>query len=124
VRKKLILLIVVLGSSLVADAALQKAPPTALSDPGYSDITMGPRRDGLDDSSFRVKQEAQRLKTVNVERQRTMAREATELLHMAGDLQLKAQKSESEVSREEMVRQVEAIERLAHNVKERMKGSR
>lgn len=64
------------------------------------------------------------MKTANAERQRMMARDATELLHVAAELQLKAQKSEPEAARDEMVRQVEMIEKLAHNVKERMKGSR
>jgi type VI protein secretion system component VasF len=118
------MLLTVLGGSLGTGSAMQKTSSTQTMSSPLDDLSVTPRHDGLDDSPFRRKQEATRLKTFNEERQRTMTREATELLHLAGELQMKAQKSESEVSREEMVRQVETIEKLAHNVKERMKGAR
>jgi len=80
-------------------------------------------RDRMDES-LHAQLVVARRKAANVERQRLMANEAALLLQMAAALQLKLEKDEASSSREEMVQQVEAIERLAHNVKERMKGSR
>lgn len=123
-KARVAVLMMVLGSSLGTGAAMQHSTSTQTSSSPLDDLSLGPRRDGSDDSPFHGKQEATRLKTLNEERHRTMTREATELLHLAGELQLRAQKSDSEISREEMLRQVETIEKLAHNVKERMKGAR
>lgn len=119
-----VVLMVVLGGAVGTGSAMQKASSTQTLSSPLDDLSLGPRHDGLDDSVFRNKVEGTRRKTLNAERQKTMTREATELLYLAGELQMKAQKSEAEVSREEMLRQVETIEKLAHKVKERMKGGR
>lgn len=101
--------------------ALQKATPSPASDGLWNDVTVN--RGNAYDAGLQRKVEELRLHHANAERQKTMSKEAALLLQMATELQLKVSKSE-QVTSEEALRQVETIEKLAHNVKERMKGSR
>lgn len=80
--------------------------------------------DDMGDSSVRRNMEALRANAANTERQRALTRESAQLLQMAAELQLKIAGNGPGISPEEMMRQVDAIEKLARTVKDRMKGAR
>jgi TolA-binding protein len=107
---KAIALTMILGTGAAAQSSY---PPFA-----------GPIRHGPEEDSIHQKMELNRQNAVNVERHTRMKREADELLVAANELQREIQKSNSDASQTEMLRQLETIERLAHNVKEHMKGAR
>ena len=98
--------------------------------PSASESGNGGDRNGLptpDDNSNPVVSrniEALRSNIANAERQRQLTREANQLLQLAAELQLKLSRNKPEVSHEEAMRQIDAIEKLARNVKDRMKGGR
>jgi hypothetical protein len=123
VKLKGIVVAMILGSCMGTGAAMQKpASQSSAPDPfGLPSDTMQ-SDDQFGDAHRRM--EMLRVKSANAERQKQLTREATELLNVAGELHFKAQKSDGSVTQAEMLRQAETIERLAHNVKERMKGSR
>ncbi len=68
--------------------------------------------------------EEKRSKAVNSERQRLMVKDANQLVQAAADLQASVTKGIEGAGREEQAKRAEAIEKLAKDVKERMKGSR
>jgi len=76
------------------------------------------------DVSVRGNMDALRASMANSERQKIITREAAQLLQMAAELQLKIAGNAPGMTQEEMVRQVDMIEKLARNVKDRMKGAR
>jgi hypothetical protein len=75
------------------------------------------------DVSVRGNMDALRASMANSERQRIITREAAQLLQMAAELQMKIAQNQTGMSQEEMLRQLDAIEKLARNVKDRMKGA-
>jgi hypothetical protein len=87
----------------------------------------GPGSLGIDDtgdSTVRRNMDAIRSNIANVERQRILTHETDQLLQMAADLHLKIASNSSSMSQAEMLHQIDTIEKLARNVKERMKGAR
>jgi hypothetical protein len=112
---KVTALAILLGACAGTGTAMQNNMPAPFGGP-----TTG-RRGQPDD--FRHLMEAQRLRMANTERQKQMTREAAQLLDVASDLQHEAQSSGSNATEQEMLRQIDTIEKLAHNVKERMKGA-
>ena len=117
---KAIVLIVVMGSCMGTGAAMQSPssqPPFGAQDP--FGLPADSARHG--DGDIHHALEAQRVRSASVERQRQMTREANELLNLAGELQFKAQRNDDAATQAEMLHQLETIEKLAHNVKERMR---
>ena len=74
----------------------------------------GSRREGMDET---------RLKMASTERQRMMSREADQILQNAAELQA-SMSGGADLSREDLFKRADAIEKMARNVKERMKGTR
>ena len=115
-RSTAIVLAVLLASCPAHSFAFQSVPQ--LTDSPLSHH-LGP-----DDPLGDHKLEAQRARSANVERQKSMIRAADHLLELAAELQYNAQRSDVTPSQDEMLRQLATIEKLAHDVKEKMKGSR
>ncbi len=78
----------------------------------------------LGDPASRREMEEKRGNLLNTERQRAMVREAGQLVQLTAELQVTLARDPQGAAREEAVHRVETIERLARNVKERMKGGR
>jgi hypothetical protein len=121
-KLKGVALAMLLGSGIGTGAAMQQSPLPQPKDPFY--IPDGAPTEQHDEAEGHRRMEMMREKNANLERQRQMRREAAELLNLAGELQFKAQKFDGSINQAEMLHQAETIEKLAHNVKERMKGSR
>jgi hypothetical protein len=76
------------------------------------------------DVSVRGNLDAMRASLASKERQRAMTRDAAMLLQMTADLQTKIAQNQNDMSLAEMTRQLDAIEKLARSVKDKMKGAR
>lgn len=120
------------GALLLADlrggSALQRSgtpPPVQVPTPDYSATksgnTLGINPD-LGDPTSRHEMEERRGKMLNVERQKAMVREANQLVQLTAELQVTLARDPQGAAREEALRHVETIEKLARNVRERMKG--
>lgn len=121
----------VLLSCHTAGRALQRngsMPPVQSSGPDYSAGRPNTNSVGgvpdLGDPATRREMEVRRGNMLNLERQRTMVREAGQLVQLAAELQLNLAHEPQGAAREEAVHRAETIEKLARNVKERMKGGR
>ena len=99
---------------------------TGSSLPSASDASSrngGPSSDYGLESVGRQAMEEKRAKMVMSERQKMMMKEADQILQSAAELQASVSGS-ADPSREDTFRKAESIEKLARNVKDRMKGSR
>jgi hypothetical protein len=75
------------------------------------------------DEGTRAEMEARRGRAINSERQKAMIKDAHMLLLATAELQAMEQEPKGP-PKEDALRRIDQIEHLAHNVKERMKGSR
>jgi hypothetical protein len=123
-----VLLLVVADAT--AGVAFQRNPTPTNPSPNYS-TTMGtnnsnslPRSSSLDDPTALREMEEKRGKALNTERQRMIIRDANQVVQAAADLQVSVNKGIEGAAREEQAKRAEAIEKLARDLKERMKGSR
>ena len=69
-----------------------------------------------------VKMEDEQAKMRNTERQKKLVEDTAKLLVLANELQAAVDKSDKNTLSLEVVRKADEIEKLAHSVKERMKG--
>jgi hypothetical protein len=69
-----------------------------------------------------VKMEDEQAKLRNAERQKKLVEETTRLLALANELKAAVDKSDKNTLSLDVVRKADEIEKLAHSVKERMKG--
>ncbi len=112
-------------------AALQRngtMPPVQAPTPDYSAGKPSPNSLGgmpdLGDPTTRHEMEQRRGNMLNIERQRAMVREAGQLVQLAAELQASLAGDPQGAAREEALHRIDTIEKLARNVKERMKGGR
>ena len=97
--------------------------PSSIENTNNSNSSLS-RMSGLDDQSALRQMEEKRGKALNTERQRMIQKEASQLVQAAADLQASVSKGIDGAGREEQARRAEAIEKVARDVKERMKGGR
>jgi len=71
----------------------------------------------------RMRMEKEMAKKANEKRQADLARDSEQLLKLATELQTYVNKSNQHVLSLEVVKKAEEIEKLAHSVKEKMKGN-
>jgi hypothetical protein len=69
-----------------------------------------------------VKMEDEQAKMRNTERQKKLVEDTAKLLVLANELKAAVDKSDKNTLSLEVVRKADEIEKLAHSVKERMKG--
>jgi len=67
--------------------------------------------------------EAQQARMRNSDRQRQLVDDTQRLLSLANELKTEVDKSDKNTLSLEVIRKADEIEKLAHNVKEKMKGS-
>ncbi len=98
------------GSSMGAQDASQIAPPSSSVPSVVPDIAIPPQM------------ESDQAKMRNVERQKQLVEETQKLLSLANELKADVDKSNKDMLSLEVVRKADEIEKLAHNVKEKMKN--
>jgi len=69
-----------------------------------------------------AKMEEQQAKTRNVERQRKIVEDTAKLLSLATELKGDVDKSDKNTLSLDVIKKADEIEKLAHSVKEKMKG--
>ncbi|MGO9339458.1 MAG: hypothetical protein ACLPY1_18320 [Terracidiphilus sp.] len=78
--------------------------------------------DANDQMKMREQQsEKQNVEAANVERKRQIAEDSTKLLKLAADLKAEVDKTSKDTLSLNVIRKADEIERLAHDVKEKMK---
>lgn len=86
---------------------------------GRSDPQLGQRRD--DNAETMARMQRERVKQANKERQAKLKSDTDKLLALATELKAYVDKSNENVLSVDVVRKAEEIEKLAHNVKQKMK---
>ena len=122
-------LIVSMACSLLFACAMPTAsaqssvtsPPLQGVGPGQQP---GPRDQapGAEDE-LRIKMEKDMAKKANQERQAQLKRDTEQLLKLATDLKEEVDKSNENLLSLEVIKKAEEIERLAHSIKDKMKGN-
>jgi hypothetical protein len=69
-----------------------------------------------------VSMEEEQAKMRNIERQKRLVEDTAKLLELANELKAEVDKSDKNTLSLDVVRKADEIEKLAHSVKERMKG--
>jgi hypothetical protein len=121
-------LAVVAGSLSVAAAIalVAGAPAPGQQQTGPNKPYLTPGANGLPDANNQVKlgdQQAkeQSLGAANAERKKQLCDESAELLTLAMDLKAEVDKTNKDMLSLNVIRKADEIEKLAHNVKEKMK---
>jgi nitric oxide reductase activation protein len=74
-----------------------------------------------DERTTRMEEEQAKLR--NIDRQKKLVEDTAKLLELANQLKVSVDKSNKDTLSLDVVRKADEIEKLAHNVKERMKGN-
>jgi hypothetical protein len=92
--------------------------------PGQSSIPPPPGRRSTapDGDSFPPRMEEQQTQARNNERQKRLVADTAKLLQLATDLKEQVDKTNKDTLSVDVIKKAEEIEKLAHSVKERMKG--
>ena len=96
---------------------VQAGPPTASP---FPDASVRGGRDERDPSYERMQEQA--TKGRNAERQKRLIADTDKLLSLATELKQDVDKTDKNTLSVDVIKKAEEIERLAHSVKERMKG--
>ena len=103
-----------LGTSLGSGVQLQTQSPQ----PGARHPIAG----ADDDNVFQQQQQKEMAKQANLQRQQEIKKDAEKLLELATELKQSVDKSNENTLSLDVVKKAEQIEKLAKNVKEKMKG--
>ena len=94
-----------------------RPPAQGVGRPGPADRDAGPE----DEQRERIEKEME--KKANQERQAELKRDTEKLLQLATDLKAEVDKSNENVLAVEVIKKADEIEKLAHSVREKMKGN-
>jgi methionyl-tRNA synthetase len=100
---------------------LTTAPPATWGEP-LSQRQVPPSQQPTPEDEERAKIEKDMAKKANEQRQAELKRDAEKLLKLATELQQYVDKSNEHLLSLEVIKKAEEIEKLAHSVKEKMKG--
>ncbi len=117
-RKRVLLLAFILVSFAVTpirNAAAQQSGSPRVIDPQYQQHRNGP-------SDTMEKMEKERAKRQNKDRQERIKRDTDKLLALATELKEYVDKSNENILSLNVIRKAEEIEKLAHQVREKMKA--
>lgn len=109
----LVLVMVVLFFSLSMAAQNQRMPPNQLPD----------NQNPSQEDEARSKLEKEMAKKANQERQAALKKDTDKLLKLATELKEYVDKSNENMLSMDVVKKAEEIEKLAHSVKDKMKGN-
>ena len=101
---------------------LAVVPPASWGAPLYQQPPLPGQQPSHEDEE-RAKIEKDMAKKANEQRQADLKRDTDKLLKLATELQQYVNKSNENVLSLEVIKKAEEIEKLAHSVKEKMKGS-
>jgi hypothetical protein len=108
------------GSRLCAQMPLPPASPDMSKPIGHPEASRPP--DANAQMAMRDQQEKNKnIDAANVERKRQITDDSARLLKLASDLKAEVDKTSKDTLSLGVIRKAEEIERLAHNVKEKMK---
>lgn len=107
------------GQSARSTAQAQAQAQAAAA--AQANVPMVNGNDGASDGMGSI--EEQQAKLRNAERQKQLVEDTQRLLSLANELKLDVDKSSKDTLSLDVVRKADEIEKLAHNVKEKMKGS-
>ena len=97
------------------------AMPTAFAEPGQQQPLPGIEQKPPEDAE-RARAEKEMAKQANQERQAGLKRDTENLLKLATELKQYVDKSNQNVLSVDVIKKAEQIEKLAHSVKEKMRG--
>ncbi len=103
------------GAGFRPPSVAAQIPPPQTSRPGLGDINHG-------EESFPGRLAEQAARSRNSDRQKRLVADADKLLSLATDLKVQVDKTDKNMLSVDVVKRAEEIEKLAHSVKERMKG--
>ena len=109
----LVLIMVVLFFSLSMAAQNQRIPPSQLPD----------NQNPSQEDEARSKLEKEMAKKANQERQAALRKDTDKLLKLATELKEYVDKTNENMLSMDVVKKAEEIEKLAHSVKDKMKGN-
>jgi len=96
-----------------------------MTDPTQVQSTLPPIAPSVDKDGGimdHAKMEAEQAKSRNIERQRKIVEDTAKLLSLATELKVDVDKSDKNTLSLDVIKKADEIEKLAHNVKEKMKG--
>ena len=105
------------GEGVAQQRPTTATPPTA---PAGATPNFGAQPDAND--PFRARVEEKRLASATTERRKRMLEDADKLLQLAGELKEDVDKTTKDEMSVPTIKKAAEIEKLAHDVKERMKG--
>ena len=114
------LLMVVAGLLASLPVAIGRAQQPASSRPLGQ--TPGPLGADREDNALAVRMAAQQAKGQNVERQKKLVSDTERLLSLATELKQQVDRTDKNTLSVDVIKKADEIEKLAHSVKERMKG--
>ena len=101
---------------------LAVVPPVSWGEPAYQHHRL-PGQQPTQEDEDKAKLQKDMAKKANEQRQADLRRDTDNLLKLATELQQYVNKSNENVLSLEVIRKAEEIEKLAHSVKEKMKGN-
>ena len=110
--------VALLGASVGQVSGGEQMTQSAPQQPAYPTLGRGPADDNPFTPDLARKQEQAR----NNERQKRLVADTDKLLALATELKQDVDKTNKDVLSVDVIKKAEEIEKLAHNVKERMKG--
>lgn len=118
IHSRFSLLSVVLFASFSCAQSVRPQQPAGPPQPPGHDISVAP--EGEDETRQRMNSAL--AKKWNKDRQEAIRKDSEKLLELAEELKNGVQKSNENVLAVDVIRKAEEIEKLAHSVKEKMKG--
>lgn len=97
--------------------------PATLPPPVYAQTRPVPAQEPRPEDEQRIKLEREQAKKANLERQAQLKRDAEQLLKLATELKQYVEKTNENMLSVEVVKKAGEIEKLAHSVKDKMKGN-
>ncbi len=109
------------GPLLIDGAVLRATPQQGSGEAGmhYPNVGMGEHREV---DATRERMEEQQAKARNLDRQKRLVDDTAKLYALAGELKEEVAKTDQDKLSLDVIKKADEIERLAHSVKEKMKG--
>ncbi|MGA9041940.1 MAG: hypothetical protein WB421_15515 [Terriglobales bacterium] len=120
-RSHLLILFVLLLLSFASPMSFGQSSTDTLDFPARHHSTPGQETPSEDENA--IKQQKEIAKKANEERQAQLKRDTEKLFQLSTELKQDVDKTNSDILSLDVIKKAEEIERLAHSVKEKMKGS-
>jgi hypothetical protein len=108
-------------AGLQGQAAQTAAQQPAITQPAQSNASSADDGESAIDGSRSIEEQQARMR--NSDRQKQLVDDTQRLLSLANELKVDVDKTDKNTLSLDVIRKADEIEKLAHNVKEKMKGS-